>query len=265
VHSVDKKLPKVIKGPANVVKKTAAMTAAQLNAQPLTIMIRVQHKSKGKLGEDVEKTYDLPATINMEKKSVTLKNTFFFKEDRSTSAAQLGFLLGIAKFLMFYTCICGMLALPTERGVRMATQLFVVPTIVKSVAEFLEKLGGLLSKLLEIRSYRKMLTTGKFFTLLAFAKKLKKARNATCPYMPLGDFMEGVCAKGPEGNVPWTTQPSVLSKFWLGAAKKQFGADAPKDDVKDINKLILKKLVAKQGSAAAALSTAAGMAEAEEP
>ena len=41
------------------------------------------HTSPGKLGEDVSRTYDVPALVNYTTKTLTLKNTRFVVRDKS--------------------------------------------------------------------------------------------------------------------------------------------------------------------------------------
>ena len=80
--------------------------AQYLNSKPTEIMLRVTHTSpEEKTGAETMRTYDLPARVSVEKGTVMLKNTHFFKRDRPKKIAHLGYLLALTKFLIFYTCV----------------------------------------------------------------------------------------------------------------------------------------------------------------
>ena len=99
--------------------------------------------------------------------------------DKSAKMQHAQFVLSVFKFLVFYTCVAGILALPTKQGVTTATQLFVVPTVVKVIVGLLEKAAELYKKLRELHKFYKLFGAKRFLEMTALANMLKSARSVT--------------------------------------------------------------------------------------
>jgi hypothetical protein len=228
--------------------KNLVSQAAKLLGGNAEIMIRVTHTTVGTLGEEIPRTYDVPTSVNLGAQTVLLKNTHFFSRDRSKRMAQFGYLIAIIKFLFFYISVCGIMAVPTNKGVLTATRLFVVPSAFKCVVSYIEKLGKIFQKLKELRSFVKGLGGKQFVILSSLAKLLKKAQKAECPYLPLDNFIEGFVKTSkstllPAGEKTWGESPSNLFLSWIYSAKAALGGEMTNEDIASLKFVVSDKFM----------------------
>jgi hypothetical protein len=194
---------------------------AFVDSKPLELLLRVTHNSKGDLGETRTATYDVPVRVDLSMQKIKLINTHFVSRDRPKMASRIGFLIACSKFIVFYSSLCGLMALPTREGANKATQFFVAPAAIKADMNWMESAVKIFKLLREMKDFWRAMGPERFINAVSFANHLEKCRAKFAPYYTMNKFAAGIMAATVD-EFDWTARPSELLQRMAYNVEKEF-------------------------------------------